>query len=120
MNGALNLPTNVLIATIRKYRDQLNERFERIKNGTNDSSSLPVAIEAKPSSSFNVVKKRRPTKIIPLKSYRERTNFEKVVVSIASDHNHWLNIYILSISVESCHLFVSIIAAISKRFPAKS
>lgn len=82
MNGALNLPTNVLIATIRKYRDQLNERFEKIKNGTRDSNSQSTKIEAKPSGSSDVVAKRRPTKIIPLKTYRERTNFEKVIVSI--------------------------------------
>ncbi|XP_055304059.1 peptide-N(4)-(N-acetyl-beta-glucosaminyl)asparagine amidase [Sitodiplosis mosellana] len=81
VNGALNLPTNVLIATIRKYRDQLNERFEVIKNGTNDSIPLsqPAKISAKPSGSSVGAIKRRPTKIVPLKPYRERINFEKVV-----------------------------------------
>lgn len=85
MNGTLNLPTNVLIATIRKYRDQLSERFERIKNGTNESISLSqqqTAISSKPSGSGARVIKPRSTKIIPLKSYRERINFEKVVVSV--------------------------------------
>lgn len=85
MNGTLNLPTNVLIATIRKYRDQLNERFERIKkNGTNESTTHPQqkSISPKPSGSGDSVIKKRPTKIIPLKPYRERINFEKVVVGI--------------------------------------
>lgn len=89
MNGALNLPTNVLIATIRKYRNQLNERFEHIKSGVNKSSSLShqTAISPKPSGSGVKVIKQRPTKIIPLKPYRERINFEKVVVSRLSLQN---------------------------------
>lgn len=83
MNGTLNLPTNVLIATIRKYRDQLSERYERIKNGTNESIILSqqATISSKPSGSGGNAIKRRPTKIIPLKSYRERINFDKVIVS---------------------------------------
>lgn len=83
MNGTLNLPPNVLIATIRKYRDQLNERFEHIKNKTHESSVLlqQSPIIPKPSGSGVRVVKPRPTKIIPLKSYRERINFEKVIVS---------------------------------------
>lgn len=84
MNATLNLPTNVLIATIRKYRDQLSERYERIKNGTNESITLSqqATISSKPSGSGSNVIKRRPTKIIPLKSYRERINFDKVIVSM--------------------------------------
>lgn len=31
INGTLNLPSNALIATVRKYRDQINERLECIK-----------------------------------------------------------------------------------------
>lgn len=82
MNGTLNLPTNVLIATIRKYRDQLNERFEKIKNGKIDPVLLPksTTIIDKPSGSGLSIKPK-PTRIIPLKSYRERIQFEKVVVS---------------------------------------
>lgn len=87
MNGTLNLPTNVLIATIRKYRDQLNERLERIKSG---SSLKQTAISPKPSGSGVKVIKPRPTRIIPLKPYRQRTNFEKVVVSL-SPHNECLS-----------------------------
>lgn len=84
MNGTLNLPTNVLIATIRKYRDQLCVRYERIKNGTNESITLSQqeTISSKPSGSGSNAIKRRPIKIIPLKSYRERINFDKVIVSM--------------------------------------
>lgn len=87
VNGTLNLPTNVLIATIRKYRDQLNDRYELIKNGTSDepmpqSPSQAQAISAKPSGSRASTIKPRPTKIIPLKSYSKRTAFDKVVVSV--------------------------------------
>lgn len=39
-------------------------------------------INAKPSGSGLRPLKTRPTKIIPLKPYRERTNFEKVIVSV--------------------------------------
>lgn len=87
VNGTLNLPTNVLIATIRKYRDQLNERYERIKNYAHESSqqlSQQTAISPKPSGSGISVIKPRPTRIIPLKPYKERINFEKVVVSLYS------------------------------------
>lgn len=87
VNGSLNLPTNVLIATIRKYRDQLNERYERIKNSAHEStqqlSQQTAAISPKPSGSGINVIKPRPTKIIPLKPYKERINFEKVIVSLS-------------------------------------
>ncbi|XP_031638055.1 peptide-N(4)-(N-acetyl-beta-glucosaminyl)asparagine amidase [Contarinia nasturtii] len=76
VNGTLNLPTNVLIATIRKYRDQLNDRYERIKNGT-PGEPQNEAMSSKPSGSNTI--KPRPTKIIPLKSYSERIKFEKLV-----------------------------------------
>lgn len=85
VNRTLNLPTNVLIATVRKYRDQLNERFERIKNGACDAIILPQQsseINLKPSGSGLRPLKPRPTKIVPLKPYRERINFEKVIVSV--------------------------------------
>lgn len=84
MNGVLNLPTNVLIATIRKYRDQLNARFERIKNRNNESTSLSspqTSLCTKPSGSGLCAAKPRPTRVVPLKPYRERINFQKVVVS---------------------------------------
>lgn len=86
VNGTLNLPTNVLIATVRKYRDQLNDRFERLKTGTFDAIVIPQSneINLKPSGSGLRASKiqRRPTKIFPLKPYRERINFEKVIVSV--------------------------------------
>lgn len=81
MNGTLNLPTNVLIATVRKYRDQLSERFETIKNASNVSLSSLLE-QTKPSGSGAIKPKQRPTRIVPLKPYRERINFEKVIVSI--------------------------------------
>lgn len=76
----------MLIATIRKYRDQLHDRFERIKSGTCNPIVVPSQpmhseIGAKPSGSGLRLLNKRPTKIIPLKPYRERINFEKVIVS---------------------------------------
>lgn len=86
MDGTLNLPTNVLIATIRKYRDQLSERYEWIKNyGTNElislSSQQQTVIDTEPSVGCAMIKPR-PTRIIPLKSYRDRIKFDNVVVSV--------------------------------------
>lgn len=115
MDGTLNLPTNVLIATIRKYRDQLSERFDRIKNGINESTSLsqPTAISSKPSGSGARAIRPRPTKIIPLKPYRERTDFEKVVVSMMIKS---FNLFIFFLLI---HVFF-LIAALRKCFFKKS
>lgn len=86
MNGTLTLPTYVLIAAIRKYRDQLSERFYHIEKETNDSitSSQQTANIPKPSGSGvnTMLIKPRPTQIIPLKPYRKRIDFPKVVVSV--------------------------------------
>lgn len=86
IDGTLNLPTNVLIATVRKYRDQLSVRFERIKSGACDAivAPQPTGAHLKPSGSgLRAAKpRRRPTKILPLKPYRERINFQKVIVSV--------------------------------------
>lgn len=82
-DATLNLPTNVLLATVRKYRDQLNERFERIKSGACDPYALPSSneISLKPSGSGIRPLKIRPTKILTLQPYRQRINFEKIIVS---------------------------------------
>lgn len=89
VNGTLNLPTNVLIATIRKYRDQLHERFERHKNIPNEPILLsqPTTLCAKPSGSGIRANRPRPTRIIPLKPYRERINFQKVIVCALIKHS---------------------------------
>lgn len=72
------------MAKVKKYRDTLAHRLEIVK-GPDSAESCDV----KPGPSRDVAVtttgtiKRPHSKVIPLKSYRERINFRKIVASFS-------------------------------------
>lgn len=73
------------MAKIKKYRDYLADRHVAVSSGQSDSKNKSLIDNHGAGPSSSVVKstavKKQTKKIIPLKSFLERTRFEKIVVS---------------------------------------
>lgn len=85
-NGTLTLPTNVLIAKLRKYREFINERIEHVKNPPSTSSSIeavkvaPQLLTVKETANVSKLVVPRP-RIRAGSSFQKRIAFPKIISS---------------------------------------
>lgn len=94
-SGELRLPSNILIAQLKKYCDYLSTRLEVIQASGSNSSHAAITEASTTSAATGAFSKEKkpsvhstlPVKVpapsfpINLKSFHERTSFSRVIVS---------------------------------------